>query len=451
MHLKILHTTTYHFDHPVPYGLQQLRLFPKSRAGQVVKSWSWRSRAGRNRLEFNDHHQNRVTLISFDPHATSIVVHCEGEVENADLHGVIGKHGGFAPLWYFRRSTPLTRAGPMSGASRKGARQGGGGRRHPAAACAVGSASCRRCPMRSARPMPPPPPRRRSSMARRLPGSQPYLRRRRARHGLSGALCLGLPDDERPRPPGRQPRLGRSHVEGVGWVGFDVSNGISPDARYVRVATGLDYREAAPVSGLRFGRCRRRGACPSTSRCSSSSVAGGRRFRETGAKMTYCVGLKLNRGLVFMSDTRTNAGVDNISVFRKMFLWEGRASGHHADDRGQPRHHAGRRQPARRALQGDGARRNPRSSRRRRCSRPPLVGETLREVIQDQRHRAARGRQPFNATLILGGQVRGGRAAPVHDLSRRQFHRGQRRTRPSSRSARPNTAGRSWCAPMTRT
>jgi hypothetical protein len=28
--------------------------------------------------------------------------------------------------------------------------------------------------------------------------------------------------------------------------GFDVSNGISPDARYVRVATGLDYREAAP-------------------------------------------------------------------------------------------------------------------------------------------------------------------------------------------------------------
>jgi len=37
--------------------------------------------------------------------------------------------------------------------------------------------------------------------------------------------------------------------------------------------------------------------------------------------VTYCVGLRLNRGLVFMSDTRTNAGVDNISVFRKMFTW----------------------------------------------------------------------------------------------------------------------------------
>ena len=38
--------------------------------------------------------------------------------------------------------------------------------------------------------------------------------------------------------------------------------------------------------------------------------------------MTYCVGLKLNRGLVFMSDTRTNSGVDNISTFRKMFHFD---------------------------------------------------------------------------------------------------------------------------------
>lgn len=37
--------------------------------------------------------------------------------------------------------------------------------------------------------------------------------------------------------------------------------------------------------------------------------------------MTYCVGMILDRGLVMMSDTRTNSGVDNISVFRKMFHW----------------------------------------------------------------------------------------------------------------------------------
>jgi len=37
--------------------------------------------------------------------------------------------------------------------------------------------------------------------------------------------------------------------------------------------------------------------------------------------MTYCVGMMLDRGLVLMSDTRTNSGVDNISTFRKMFHW----------------------------------------------------------------------------------------------------------------------------------
>jgi len=41
--------------------------------------------------------------------------------------------------------------------------------------------------------------------------------------------------------------------------------------------------------------------------------------------MTYCVALKLNAGLVFASDSRTNAGVDQISCFKKMrnFVREG--------------------------------------------------------------------------------------------------------------------------------
>lgn len=37
--------------------------------------------------------------------------------------------------------------------------------------------------------------------------------------------------------------------------------------------------------------------------------------------MTYCCGMMLDRGLVLMSDTRTNSGVDNISTFRKMYHW----------------------------------------------------------------------------------------------------------------------------------
>ena len=38
--------------------------------------------------------------------------------------------------------------------------------------------------------------------------------------------------------------------------------------------------------------------------------------------MTYCVAAKLNAGLVFLSDSRTNAGLDHISTFRKMIVYE---------------------------------------------------------------------------------------------------------------------------------
>ena len=38
--------------------------------------------------------------------------------------------------------------------------------------------------------------------------------------------------------------------------------------------------------------------------------------------MTYCVGIKLDAGLVFMSDSRTNAGLDQISTYRKMMVYE---------------------------------------------------------------------------------------------------------------------------------
>ena len=43
------------------------------------------------------------------------------------------------------------------------------------------------------------------------------------------------------------------HLNGLGWVGFDAANKICPDDRYVRIASGLCYRDAAPISGLIHG------------------------------------------------------------------------------------------------------------------------------------------------------------------------------------------------------
>src|SRR4051812_10297911 len=38
--------------------------------------------------------------------------------------------------------------------------------------------------------------------------------------------------------------------------------------------------------------------------------------------MTYCMGMRLDAGLVFLSDSRTNAGVDQVGTFRKMSVYE---------------------------------------------------------------------------------------------------------------------------------
>lgn len=127
--------------------------------------------------------------------------------------------------------------------------------------------------------------------------------------------------------------------------------------------------------------------------------------------MTYCVGLKLNRGLVMMSDTRTNAGVDNISVFRKMFLWETEGersitlmtAGNLAttqavvsllNERAKPADERGAPSILEAPSMFQAAR---------------LVGETLREVIAEQSGvEGPQADSPFSATIILGGQVRGG-------------------------------------------
>lgn len=122
--------------------------------------------------------------------------------------------------------------------------------------------------------------------------------------------------------------------------------------------------------------------------------------------MTYCVGLKLNSGLVFMSDTRTNAGVDNISTFRKMVTWSVpgermitlMTSGNLAttqamisllDERTKA---VGDRDPS--ILE------QPSMFQVAR-----LIGDTLREVIGRQADSGQRADAAFNANVIVGGQI----------------------------------------------
>lgn len=250
MRLTIRHSTRYNFDHPVSYGLQQLRKTPKNSHQQTVWKWTTRVEGGRKELSFEDHHNNVVELVGFDRDATELVVTSAGEVELNDTHGVVGRHLGPAPLWLYRRQTARTRPGQAARAL---------------ARAVEGETELERLHSLMALT--------REAILYEIGASRPDWSAEDALKAGAGvcqdhahaflacAREMGFPAryvsgylmlDDRVAQEAMH-AWAEAHVEGLGWVGFDVSNGISPDIRYVRVATGLDYADAAPVSGARIG------------------------------------------------------------------------------------------------------------------------------------------------------------------------------------------------------
>ena len=114
-----------------------------------------------------------------------------------------------------------------------------------------------------------------------------------------------------------------TYIEKLGWVGFDPTNGISPTEAHVRVAIGLDYLGAAPVRGTRYGgggetlKVAVRVAPTGSQSQSQITIL----VRTKKRPMTYCCGILVREGLVMIADTRTNAGLDNVSTFRKLHVW----------------------------------------------------------------------------------------------------------------------------------
>ena len=122
--------------------------------------------------------------------------------------------------------------------------------------------------------------------------------------------------------------------------------------------------------------------------------------------MTYCIGIKLDTGLVFASDSRTHAGVDNIARFCKMTVFE------RAGDRVIVLLSSGN-------LGGTQAVISILKQRNARDETPNLwsaesmfdaamrVSDAMREVDQRDSQHLAAGNVRFNASFILGGQIAG--------------------------------------------
>jgi transglutaminase-like putative cysteine protease len=250
MRLKITHTTQYHYDEPVAYALQRLRLVPLDGPTQKIAEWKLEIEGATQEVRFADQFGNDTRLISVSGEPHTISVHAAGEVETLDTNGIVGPHRGFAPLWLFLRQTGLTEPGEGVDALLAAMPEGRGiewlhelvNRIRDKVAYEVGATDAATTAEQAL------------AHAKGVCQDHAHVFLSAARKAgyparyVSGYLMLVETTDQV-----ASHAWAEAHVDGLGWVGFDISNGISPDERYVKLAAGCDYRDAMPISGIRLG------------------------------------------------------------------------------------------------------------------------------------------------------------------------------------------------------
>lgn len=254
MKLKISHLTTYEFDNPVNHGFQQIRLNPPSMESQTVLDWNLSIEGGIKEMDFTDQNNNLVTLTSLDPGITTCKITCEGTVNTKDKSGIVKRHRGYTQPWYFKQPTALTQPGehihnfvkslPNHKSSKDDIAY-----LHQLSKAVENTVSYQKgetCTTTSAEDA--------MQMGKGVCQDHVHI-------FISAVRLLGFParyvsgyifmEDRTKQDAGHA--WAEVWVNNLGWVGFDVSNKTSPNDKHVRIATGLDYADAAPVHGIRFG------------------------------------------------------------------------------------------------------------------------------------------------------------------------------------------------------
>jgi len=253
MILTVNHVTTYDYDAPMRGAVQSLRLFPSRFEGQRTINWDVEVLGGVRGGNFRDGAGDKVEGWSLRGPVTEVTVSVVGQVLTTDTAGVLrGHRETVSPLAYLREtaatwmdhairdlateavagaSDPLDRAHRLSRAVTAAiAYKPGTTHAHTTAAEALaqGEGVCQDhaqalCAVARAVGMP----------ARYVSG---YLYAR---------------DDGEPHEAAHA--WTEIWVDSIGWIGFDAANECCPDARYIRIGSGLDAREAAPIKGVAQG------------------------------------------------------------------------------------------------------------------------------------------------------------------------------------------------------
>lgn len=252
MRLQIKHTTRYHYAIAPSFGLLQVRVTPHSSAMQTVHAWETELEGARQQARFTDQHGNLVDLIEIISDTQTIDLTVSGEVETLNSDGIFGQDEHAMQLWLYQRQTELTKPNRDIDKLAKLV--------DPSSSDAISDLHALSQTIREQVEYQPGETGVATTAVDALKAGKGVCQDH-SHIFLSAARKSGFParyvsgyllmDDQTAQDASHA--WAEVYLNGLGWVGFDISNGISPDERYVRIAQGSDYADAAPTRGLTRG------------------------------------------------------------------------------------------------------------------------------------------------------------------------------------------------------
>lgn len=265
MKLQVIHHTSYHYDAPPRAVVQSNRLFPSEFDGQTVLDWSVSCDGASVGSAFRDGAGDRTELIRVTVPDGGVTVTATGLVETRDLTGVLRGHRERVPPMTYLRATRVTRPDVAIGELAADAVTG------IAAASVLERAHALAAAVAQAIVYTPEATNAHTTAAEALDGGSGVCQDH-AHTLIAGALTLDIParyvvgylmagageGEQADTLVGSEAShaWAELHVPDLGWVGFDAANRCCPDARYIRLCSGYDAFDAAPIRGLAQGQSR---------------------------------------------------------------------------------------------------------------------------------------------------------------------------------------------------
>ena len=252
MLLSVDHVTRYRYDQPVRAVMQSHRLTPSAFDGQKVRNWKVSVTDGIPGGAFRDGAGDRVQAWTVKGPVSEIEVHVAGTVETLDLAGVLRGHREMVlPEVYLVSTLPTEADAALAALSKQAQGEDGPLAQAHRLAALVADAIAYRPGATHAH----------TTAAEALALGEGVCQDH-AHALIACARTIGLParyvsgylfataDGAAHEAAHAWAEI---HVAGLGWVGFDPANRCCPDERYIRLGSGLDAQDAAPIRGIARG------------------------------------------------------------------------------------------------------------------------------------------------------------------------------------------------------